>query len=126
MPVHARRVARPHPPAVPCTHSMALRPSSHPQHVVLPEPAASSRPHVPGLESDLARAAIPTSESVCPPSIGGEPVLSSDVLEYRQLELECLAAASPRFASMLICPEGDPDALDIPTPRSYAEAIAGE
>ncbi|CAI7763654.1 unnamed protein product, partial [Closterium sp. NIES-53] len=27
---------------------------------------------------------------------------------------------------MLICPEGDPDALDIPTPRSYAEAIAGE
>ncbi|CAI7734930.1 unnamed protein product, partial [Closterium sp. NIES-54] len=27
---------------------------------------------------------------------------------------------------MLIAPEGDPDALDIPTPRSYAEAIAGE
>ncbi|CAI7861880.1 unnamed protein product [Closterium sp. NIES-54] len=27
---------------------------------------------------------------------------------------------------MLFCPEGDPDALDIPTPRSYAEAIAGE
>ncbi|CAI7879868.1 unnamed protein product [Closterium sp. NIES-54] len=27
---------------------------------------------------------------------------------------------------MLIAPEGDPDAPDIPTPRSYAEAIAGE
>ncbi|CAI7916293.1 unnamed protein product [Closterium sp. NIES-54] len=27
---------------------------------------------------------------------------------------------------MLLCPEGDPDALDIPTLRSYAEAIAGE
>ncbi|CAI7865062.1 unnamed protein product [Closterium sp. NIES-53] len=27
---------------------------------------------------------------------------------------------------MLIAPEGDPDALDIPTLRSYAEAIAGE
>ncbi|CAI7735513.1 unnamed protein product [Closterium sp. NIES-54] len=27
---------------------------------------------------------------------------------------------------MLLCPEGDPDALDIPTPRSYAEAITGE
>ncbi|CAI7928271.1 unnamed protein product [Closterium sp. NIES-54] len=27
---------------------------------------------------------------------------------------------------MLLCPEGDPDALDIPTPRSYAYAIAGE
>ncbi|CAI7775557.1 unnamed protein product [Closterium sp. NIES-54] len=27
---------------------------------------------------------------------------------------------------MLLAPEGDPNALDIPTPRSYAEAIAGE
>ncbi|CAI7851339.1 unnamed protein product [Closterium sp. NIES-54] len=27
---------------------------------------------------------------------------------------------------MLLCPKGDPDALDIPTSRSYAEAIAGE
>ncbi|CAI7884509.1 unnamed protein product [Closterium sp. NIES-54] len=27
---------------------------------------------------------------------------------------------------MLLCPEGDPDALDIPTPRSYAEAITCE
>ncbi|CAI5953498.1 unnamed protein product [Closterium sp. NIES-64] len=26
---------------------------------------------------------------------------------------------------MLVAPEGDPDALDIPTPRSYAEAMAG-
>ncbi|CAI7856436.1 unnamed protein product [Closterium sp. NIES-54] len=27
---------------------------------------------------------------------------------------------------MLLAPEGDPDALDIPTPRSYREAISGE
>ncbi|CAI7791892.1 unnamed protein product [Closterium sp. NIES-54] len=27
---------------------------------------------------------------------------------------------------MLLCPKGDPDALDIPTPRSYAEAITDE
>ncbi|CAI7793145.1 unnamed protein product [Closterium sp. NIES-54] len=27
---------------------------------------------------------------------------------------------------MLLFPEGDPDALDIPTPHSYAKAIAGE
>ncbi|CAI7834119.1 unnamed protein product [Closterium sp. NIES-54] len=27
---------------------------------------------------------------------------------------------------MLLCPGGDPDAHDIPAPRSYAEAIAGE
>ncbi|CAI7904774.1 unnamed protein product, partial [Closterium sp. NIES-54] len=169
-PVRARRVARPRPPAVLGTHGMALRPSSVPQHVVLPEPPASSLSHVTDPESDLARAASPTvtrllatvvtdpdlesttafalvtelvdfaarsrleyvaslvteSESVCPPSVGGEPALSSDVVEDRQFELECLAAALPRFASMLLCPEGDPDALDIPTPRSYAEAITGE
>ncbi|CAI7826421.1 unnamed protein product [Closterium sp. NIES-54] len=27
---------------------------------------------------------------------------------------------------MLLCPKGDPDALDIPTPHSYVEVIAGE
>ncbi|CAI7857151.1 unnamed protein product [Closterium sp. NIES-54] len=168
--VCARHVARPHPPAVPCTHSMALRPSSVPQRVVLPESPASSLPHVPDPESNLACAFSPTvtrllatvvtnpdfesiaafalvtelvnfaarsrldyvaslvtkSEFVCPSSVGGEPALSNDVLEDRQFELECLAATLPRFASMLLCPEGDPDALDIPTPRSYAEAIAGE
>ncbi|CAI7884618.1 unnamed protein product [Closterium sp. NIES-54] len=74
---------------------------------------------------DYVASLVTESESVCPPSIEGEPALSSDVLEDRQFELECLAAALPRFASMLLCPEGDPDALDIPTPRSYAEAIAG-
>ncbi|CAI7907852.1 unnamed protein product, partial [Closterium sp. NIES-53] len=158
-PVRARRVTRPRPPAVPGTHGMALRPSSVPQHVVLPQPPASSLPHVPDPESNLARAASPTvprllttvvadpdfestaafalvtklvdfaarsrldyvaslvteSESVCPPSVGGEGALSSDVLEDRQFELECLAAALPCFASMLLFPQGDPDALDIPT-----------
>ncbi|CAI7866154.1 unnamed protein product [Closterium sp. NIES-54] len=75
---------------------------------------------------DYVASLVTESESVCPPSIGGEPALSSDVLDDRQFELECLAADLPRFASMLLCPEGDPDALDIPIPRSYAEAIAGE
>ncbi|CAI7875328.1 unnamed protein product [Closterium sp. NIES-53] len=59
-------------------------------------------------------------------SLVTESALGSDVLEDRQFELECLAAALPRLASILLCPERDPDALDIPTPRSYAEAIAGE
>ncbi|CAI7917630.1 unnamed protein product [Closterium sp. NIES-53] len=40
-------------------------------------------------------------------------------------DFECLAAAVPRLASMLLAPRGDPDALDIPTSRSYAEAITG-
>ncbi|CAI7905749.1 unnamed protein product [Closterium sp. NIES-54] len=169
-PIRARRIARPRPPAVPGTHGMALRPFSVPLRVVLPEPPASSLPHVSDHDSYLARAAKTTvtrllaivvtnpdlestaafflvtkpvkfaarsrldyvaslvteSESVCPPSVGGELALGSDILEDRQFELECLAATLPRFASMLLCPEGDPDALDIPTPRSYAESIASE
>ncbi|CAI7866348.1 unnamed protein product, partial [Closterium sp. NIES-53] len=54
-----------------------------------------------------------------------ECALGTDVLEDRQEDFECLAAAVPRFASLLLAPEGDPDAPDIPTPRSYAEAITG-
>ncbi|CAI7899493.1 unnamed protein product [Closterium sp. NIES-53] len=65
------------------------------------------------------------SASVCPPSVGGECALGTDVLEDRQEDLECFAAASPHLVSMLLAPEGDPDALDIPTPHSYAEAIEG-
>ncbi|CAI7900195.1 unnamed protein product [Closterium sp. NIES-54] len=65
------------------------------------------------------------SASVCPPSVGGECALGSDVLEDRQEDLECFAAAAPHLVSMLLAPEGDPDVLDIPTPRSYAEAIEG-
>ncbi|CAI7854630.1 unnamed protein product, partial [Closterium sp. NIES-53] len=65
------------------------------------------------------------SASVCPPSVGGECALGTDVLKDRQEDLECFAAASPHLVSMLLAPEGDPDALDIPTPRSYAEAIEG-
>ncbi|CAI7795763.1 unnamed protein product [Closterium sp. NIES-53] len=154
----------------PGTHTMALRPSSVPQHVALPSPPASSLPDIPDLESDLAHAGSPTitrllatvvtgpsfesiaefalvtelvdfaatcrlnyimslvteCESVCPPSIGGELALGCDVLEDRQFELVCLASVFPCFASMLLCPEGDPDALFIPSLRSYAEAITGE
>ncbi|CAI7735856.1 unnamed protein product [Closterium sp. NIES-54] len=62
----------------------------------------------------------------CPPSVGGEIALGCGVLEDRQEDLECLATASPHLATMLLAPEGDPDALDIPTPRSYREAISGE
>ncbi|CAI7779823.1 unnamed protein product, partial [Closterium sp. NIES-53] len=65
------------------------------------------------------------SSSVCPPSIGGEFALGTDVLEDRQEELECFAATLPHLVSVLLAREGDPDAPDIPTPRSYAEAIEG-
>ncbi|CAI5517009.1 unnamed protein product [Closterium sp. Naga37s-1] len=74
---------------------------------------------------DYAASLVAESESVCPPSVGGECALGTDVLEDRQEEFECFAAALPHLVSMLIAPEGDPDAPDIPTPRSYAEAMEG-
>ncbi|CAI7869323.1 unnamed protein product [Closterium sp. NIES-53] len=74
---------------------------------------------------DYAAGLVAESTSVCPPSVGGECALSTDVLEDRQEEFQCFAAALPHLVSMLIAPEGDPDAPDIPTPRSYAEAIEG-
>ncbi|CAI7754954.1 unnamed protein product [Closterium sp. NIES-53] len=58
-------------------------------------------------------------------SVGGECALSTDVLEDKQEEFQCFAAALPHLVSTLLAPEGDPDAPDIPTPRSYAEAIEG-
>ncbi|CAI7816378.1 unnamed protein product [Closterium sp. NIES-53] len=74
---------------------------------------------------DYATSLVAASASVCPPSVGGECALGTDVLEDMQEDLECFAAASPHLVSMLLAPEGDPDAPDIPTPRSYAEAIEG-
>ncbi|CAI7818237.1 unnamed protein product [Closterium sp. NIES-54] len=74
---------------------------------------------------DYATALVAESASASPPSVRGECALGTEVLEDRQEDFECLAAAVPRFASMLLAPEGDPDAPDIPTPRSYAEAITG-
>ncbi|CAI7752839.1 unnamed protein product [Closterium sp. NIES-53] len=104
---------------------MALRSSSVLMRVPLPSPPASSLPYVLDPASDLARAAIAElvdfavayrldyatslvadSESDCPPSVGGECALGTDV-------------------PMLLALEGDPDAPDIPTPRFYAEAITG-
>ncbi|CAI7905844.1 unnamed protein product, partial [Closterium sp. NIES-53] len=134
------RGSRPRPPPVPGMHRMSLRPSTAPLRAPLPSPPESPLPALTDPESDSLRAAIDfaarcrqdyaaslvvESESVCPPSIGGECALGTDVLEDRQEEFQCLAAASPHLVSVLLTPEGDPDALDIPTPRSYAEAIEG-
>ncbi|CAI7819855.1 unnamed protein product [Closterium sp. NIES-53] len=166
-----RRVSRPRPPPVPGTHSMTLRPSTAPQRVPLPSPPESSLPDGPDPESDSLRAAShavtrfldnpvtdplfkstaasalvaelvdfatpcrldyatslvaeSASASVCPPSVGGECALGTNILEDRQEEFVCFAAAVPHLVFMLLAPEGDPDAPDIPTPRSYAEAIEG-
>ncbi|CAI7859176.1 unnamed protein product, partial [Closterium sp. NIES-54] len=126
-PVRARRVARPRPPAVPGTHGMARRPSSS-------DLARAASPTVtrllatvvtdPDLESTAAFALV--TELVDFAARSRLDYVASLVTESESIELEYLAAGLPRFASMLLCPEGDPDALDIPTPCSYAEAIAGE
>ncbi|CAI7892695.1 unnamed protein product [Closterium sp. NIES-54] len=141
----ACRIPCPHPPPVPGTHAMAFRPSSVPLRVPLLPPPLSSFLAVPDRESDRARAASPPvshllptfiidpsfestatsalSESASPPSIEGECALGTDVLEGMQDDFESLAPAVLRFASMLLAPEGDPNAPDISTLRSYAEAI---
>ncbi|CAI7886710.1 unnamed protein product [Closterium sp. NIES-53] len=74
---------------------------------------------------DYAASLVAESVSVCAPSVRGECALSTDVLEDKQEEFQCFAAALPHLVSTLLTPEGDPDAPDIPTPRSYAEAIEG-
>ncbi|CAI7805483.1 unnamed protein product [Closterium sp. NIES-53] len=85
------------------------------------EPAGAG----PGGSSDYAASLVAESASACPPSVGGECALSTEVLEDRQEEFQCFAAALPHLVSTLLAPEGDLDAPDIPTPRSYAEAIEG-
>ncbi|CAI7895439.1 unnamed protein product, partial [Closterium sp. NIES-53] len=147
----SRRVPRQRPPPVPGTHSMTLHPSTAPLRVPLPSPPTSSLSALADPESDSLRTARPNvtlvelvdfaahyrldyaaslfakseSTSVCPPSVGGERALGTDVLEDRQEEFECFAASVPHLVSMLLAPEGGPDAPDILTLRSYAEAIEG-
>ncbi|CAI5468230.1 unnamed protein product [Closterium sp. Yama58-4] len=74
---------------------------------------------------DYAASLVAESESVCPPSVGGECALGTDVLEDRQEDFESLAAAVPHLVAWLLAHERDPDAPDIPTSRSYVEAISG-
>ncbi|CAI7928438.1 unnamed protein product [Closterium sp. NIES-54] len=74
---------------------------------------------------NYAASLVAQSAFVCLPSVGGECALGTDVLEDRKEEFECFAAALPHLVSMLLAHEGDPDAPDIPTPRSYAEEIEG-
>ncbi|CAI7862071.1 unnamed protein product [Closterium sp. NIES-53] len=104
---------------------MALRPSVVPLHVPLPPPPESSLPAVPDPESDLVHAASPTVSCLLA-SVLTDPSFKSvatSPLVAKLEDFECLAAAVPCFTSMLLALEGDPDAPDIPIPRSYVEAI---
>ncbi|CAI7772085.1 unnamed protein product [Closterium sp. NIES-54] len=77
------------------------------------------------IEYSTSLVAESVSVFVCPPYVGGECALGTDVLKDRQEEFECFTSSVPHLVSLLLAPEGDPDALDILTPRSYAEAIEG-
>ncbi|CAI7799398.1 unnamed protein product [Closterium sp. NIES-53] len=140
----SRRAPCPRPPAVPGTHQMTLQSDSlraasptvaRLLSTVVTDPSFESTAAsalVAELDDfaarcrlDYATRLVAESDSVCPPSVGGECALSTDVLEDRQEEVQCFAAALPHLVSTLIAPEGDPDAPDIPTPRLYAEAIEG-
>ncbi|CAI7915711.1 unnamed protein product [Closterium sp. NIES-54] len=96
-------------------------PASHPA-----SPIRTGRLHfAAACRLNYATALVAESESASPPSVGGECARDMDVLKDTQEDFECLAAAVPRFASMLLALKGDPDAPDIPNPRSYTEAITG-
>ncbi|CAI7832871.1 unnamed protein product [Closterium sp. NIES-54] len=87
-----RHVPRPHPPPVPGTHHMALRPSSVPVRVPLPSPPSSSLAHGPDPESDLVRAASPTVPRILA-SIVIDPSFESAVASALIAELVDFAAA---------------------------------
>ncbi|CAI7746611.1 unnamed protein product [Closterium sp. NIES-54] len=129
----SRRVPRPCPPAVPGTHQMALRPSTAPQRVPLPSPPESSLPGLADPASDSLRAASPTTTRLLA-AVVTDPSFESTVASALVTKLVDFAAhcrldytASLVADSASVCPPsvGDPDAPDIPTPRSYAEAIEG-
>ncbi|CAI7753734.1 unnamed protein product [Closterium sp. NIES-54] len=94
--------------------------------VIDPRASSSSVSALPAAVADFAstsRLDYATCMVAAPPprplSVGGESALGCDVLMDRQFELEFLVAAYPSLCAMLLSLEGDPDALDIPTPRTY-------
>ncbi|CAI7798360.1 unnamed protein product, partial [Closterium sp. NIES-53] len=121
---------------------MVLCPCSVPQRVVLLEPPVSSLPHVPVPESDLARATSPTvtrllATVVTDPDLENSAAFSlvTELVDFvARSRLDYVTTLVTESGSVLSCGRftsfhihaGDPDALDIRTPRSYAKAIADE
>ncbi|CAI7813077.1 unnamed protein product, partial [Closterium sp. NIES-54] len=112
---------------------MSLRLSTAPLRVPLPSPPESSLPFFSDPESDSLRSASPTVPRLLA-TVVTDPSFESTAASALVAELVDFAArcrldyaASLVAESESVCPPsvGDPDALDIPTPRSYAEAIEG-
>ncbi|CAI7771882.1 unnamed protein product [Closterium sp. NIES-53] len=68
---------------------------------------------------DYAASLVTESESVCPPSVGGECALGTDVFEDRQEEFQCLAAASPHLVSAAM----DAEMASWKSTRTYVDAV---
>ncbi|CAI5966043.1 unnamed protein product [Closterium sp. NIES-64] len=133
------RGPRQSPLPVPGMQRMSLRLSTAPLRAPLPSPPESSLPGLADPESDSLRAASPAvtrlfATVVTDPSFESTAA-SALVAELVELAAHCRLdyAASLVAEPESVCPpsvgvltpEGDPDALDIPTPRSYTEAIEG-
>ncbi|CAI7839045.1 unnamed protein product, partial [Closterium sp. NIES-54] len=114
---------------------MTLRSSTAPQRVPLTSPPASSLPAGPDPASDSLRAACPAVTRFLA-TADTDPLFESTAASALVAELVDFAATCrldfaarlvAESASMSVYPPSvrDPDAPDIPTPRSYAEAIEG-
>ncbi|CAI7844033.1 unnamed protein product [Closterium sp. NIES-54] len=107
------RGSRQRPPPIPGMHQMSLRPSTAPLHSLRAASLAVTR---------LLATVVtdPSFESAA---------TSAFVSELLDFTARCRLdyAASLVAESESVCPPsvGDPDAPDIPTPRSYAEAVEG-
>ncbi|CAI7771625.1 unnamed protein product [Closterium sp. NIES-54] len=114
---------------------MTLRPSTAPQRVPLSSPPTSSLPDGPDPESDSLRAASPTVTRFLSTVVIDTSFDSTTVFALVAELVDIGAACRLNYATSLVaesktasvCPPsvGYPDAPDIPTPRSYAEAIEG-
>ncbi|CAI7785811.1 unnamed protein product [Closterium sp. NIES-54] len=112
--------------------------ATHTERVALPSPPASSLPGVLDPESDLTHAANPTVTRLLA-TVVNEPdfestaafALVTELVEFAaRSRLDYVASLVTESSMYDIRPlgvslplAGDPDALDIPTPHSYAEAI---
>ncbi|CAI5945646.1 unnamed protein product [Closterium sp. NIES-64] len=121
------RGSRQRPPPVSSTHRMSLRLSTAPLRAPLPSPPKSSIPALADPESDSLRAASPTVPRLLA-IIVNDPSFESTAASALVADLVDFAARCHLdYAASLVAESesGDPYALDIPTPRSYAEAIEG-
>ncbi|CAI7900636.1 unnamed protein product [Closterium sp. NIES-54] len=96
------RVPRPHPPPVPGTHIVALRPSSVPLRVPLPSPPASSLADRP----DLVRTTSPTVTRLLA-TVGTDPLFESAVASALVAELVDFAAVCRLDYATSLVPESE-------------------